>query len=714
MILLLVFCPGVQAQDGLGVILDAPGNLNQIEQFRNDARKSLDKLKQGNPEAKKAGPLTLVIQFHPRQKFYSLDLESGFSLARVLSQLRSEGIQVVGFIDGSVTGHGVLAALSCSELLMGRSKDASLGPVFSKEGFQPDPTVLAEYTRVTLGRFSQAVVRRWLLPGIEVVEGAPMGGGDPFPFHERKNLPQGREILGPNDPFQYPYATARKLGLVKGDNPDTLKDLISLYGLKPEVLASRPGSQAPKPVIVEIEGELSAARVSRVRRVFERARAEGYNQIILKLEGVHGGYIDPIYTLAQEMIQASKAAESIQTICWYDGKCSDTATLLALAADQTWMAPDARLGKFGDYLLAQSGSTNKVAEFTKSILLEKGWKENDAVLFGKAMVEPQLRLRWAKTKEGTWSLWDSNVLAQAGGQPDMGPMIKPNQADDEGKTLQLPGTLARDPLNLADTAESFSDLQNRLGMSRDVPKMGTQWLDQVADFLTLPSTQVFLAIIGMACLMIETMKPGLGLPGVIAALCFVLIFWSNSYVQGQIDWLAILIFLLGIVLVLMEVFVIPGFGVVGLSGILMILAGMGLVAYGHWPNSPGEWMGLIQAMAPFGLSLMGSIVLAGFVLRFIPHIPFFNNLIIERSMDAKATAPDPTTDKHHLLGKTGLTTTPLRPSGTALIQGQYLDVISEGDFIEANCPVEVMDLSQGRIIVRSLTHPQEPSWTPNT
>jgi len=599
---------------------------------------------------------------------------------------------------------------------MSRSKDATIGPVFTNDPFQADPTILAEYQRVTLSRFPQAVIRRWLIPLVEIVEGAPPPGADPFAFQEKKALPNGKPVLGPNDSAQYPFSMARRLGLVKGDNPDSLRDLIGLYGLKPEILSNRPGSQAPRPVIVEIEGELTSARIARVKRIFNRARTEGYNLVIIKMEGTHGGSIDSVYGLAQEILAANKNADPINTICWYDSKCSDTATLIALASEQTWMSPDARLGKFGDYIAAQVSATRKVADYTKSILLEKGWKESDATLLSRAMVESPLRLRWGKPngQNEAWGLWDSNQLNQGGPQMDMGPMIKPSHPDDENKVLQLGPALGRDPLKLVDSAASFSDLQNRLGMGKDVPRLGTDWLGQVADFLALPSTQVFLAIIGMVGLILETMKPGLGLPGVIASLCFVLIFWSNSYVQGQIDWLAILIFLLGVILVLVEVFVIPGFGVVGLSGIIMIMGGMGLVAYGHWPNSPGEWVGLAQSIAPFGLSMVGSLLLAGVVLRFIPRIPFFNHLILQRTLDTQSVAPDPTVDKLHLLGKTGQAMTALRPSGTAIILGQYLDVISEGDFIDPDSPIEVIEISKGRIIVRQLISSQDPSWTPNS
>src|SRR5262249_61815678 len=94
--------------------------------------------------------------------------------------------------------------------------------------------------------------------------------------------------------------------------------------------------------------------------------------------------------------------------------------------------------------------------------------------------------------------------------------------------------------------------------------------------LRQPFMAVLLVMVGIACLILELKIPGVGLPGVIAALCFVLYFWAHSQLAGQITMLAVLLFVLGLVLIGLEVFVIPGFGVTGISGILPVVLRLGL------------------------------------------------------------------------------------------------------------------------------------------
>ena len=285
---------------------------------------------------------------------------------------------------------------------------------------------------------------------------------------------------------------------------------------------------------------------------------------------------------------------------------------------------------------------------------------------------------------------------------DLGPMIKPSSPEDENRPLRLNTSLGADPLGIAQISRDFPELIERIGLPLPPQKMGTEWLDGMADFLTLTSTQVILVILGMACLIIETMKPGLGLPGVVASLCFVLIFWSNSHIQGQIDWLAVLFFLLGIMLVMVEVFLIPGVGIVGLSGVLMILGGIALVAYGHWPQSSGEWVGFAKVLLPFAGSLLGSLILVGIFIHFVPNLPLINNIMIKRSKYSEEPVFPFGTTSQSLVGKEGVAQTDLRPSGTALILGEYLDVLTDGEFIPQGSSIQVVEVNPPRIIVRAI------------
>src|SRR5207249_1515318 len=114
------------------------------------------------------------------------------------------------------------------------------------------------------------------------------------------------------------------------------------------------------------------------------------------------------------------------------------------------------------------------------------------------------------------------------------------------------------------------------------------WLDRFAEFLRLPVVTVLLVVIGFTGLILELKVPGLTVPGIIAALCFILVFWAQSRFSGEMFVLALLLFMLGLVLIALEIFVLPGFGAPGIIGILCMLAGLALVTLEKLPTNTGE------------------------------------------------------------------------------------------------------------------------------
>src|SRR5262249_15331973 len=217
-------------------------------------------------------------------------------------------------------------------------------------------------------------------------------------------------------------------------------------------------------------------------------------------------------------------------------------------------------------------------------------------------------------------------------------LVKPFHKLDENHYLTLTASQAAD-LGVAQLARDFNELCEVEGLDRArVKRPEADWLDGLADFLRDPWTSVVLVMIGIACLMLELKMPGVGLPGVISAICFVLFFWAHSQLNGQITWLAILLFVLGLVLIALEVFVLPGFGVCGVSGILLVLAGLGLVAYGDWPRSGPEWVRFGHKIYPFGISMLGALALVFLVARYLPHIPVLNRLMLKQADEAGEVA----------------------------------------------------------------------------
>jgi len=235
---------------------------------------------------------------------------------------------------------------------------------------------------------------------------------------------------------------------------------------------------------------------------------------------------------------------------------------------------------------------------------------------------------------------------------------------------------------------------------------GADWLDDLAEFLRADWTSFLLVMIGITCLILELKLPGVGLPGVIAALCFVLYFWSHSqWVGGQITWLALLLFILGLVLIALEVFVLPGFGVCGISGIVLVIGSLALVAYGHWPQTGGEWVGLGKQVGPLGLGLMGAVVLAVLLARYLPNIPFANRLLLkpQTETDGLDEAGEPVQSAYaSLLGAIGVAATPLRPAGKVQFGDQFVDVVAEGSYILPGARVQVIEIEGNRVVVKQV------------
>src|SRR5439155_929922 len=133
------------------------------------------------------------------------------------------------------------------------------------------------------------------------------------------------------------------------------------------------------------------------------------------------------------------------------------------------------------------------------------------------------------------------------------------------------------------------------------------WLDSVAAFLREPLVNVLLIMIGIAGLILELKMPGFGIPGIVAAICFVLFFWAHV-VAGHMPWqftlLAVLLFLLGLVLLIIEIFVLPGFGVTGISGIVLIVVSLVLVMLEQMPSTSQQWasLGASLTVVAFGLA----------------------------------------------------------------------------------------------------------------
>ncbi|HEY1067673.1 MAG TPA: NfeD family protein, partial [Pirellulales bacterium] len=200
--------------------------------------------------------------------------------------------------------------------------------------------------------------------------------------------------------------------------------------------------------------------------------------------------------------------------------------------------------------------------------------------------------------------------------------------------------------------------------------------------------------------------PGVGVGGVVAALAFLLFFWSKS-LEGTATSLEIVMFVGGLVLMLIEIFVVPGVGVFGLTGGLMVIFSLVLASQTFtFPRSGAEMDEMRRSMSIVVGAGVGVIGIAFALRRFLPKAPIFNRLVLEPPPPEERVTlshREALADYSHLVGVVGEAMTDLRPGGRALVGGQLIDVIAEGLPLDRGTRVMVVEAHANRVLVRAAT-----------
>lgn len=230
-------------------------------------------------------------------------------------------------------------------------------------------------------------------------------------------------------------------------------------------------------------------------------------------------------------------------------------------------------------------------------------------------------------------------------------------------------------------------------------------VDAVVGILNIRWVQIILLIVGFTGVIIEFQIPGFGAPGITGIVCLGL-YLGSSYLAGVADWVSVIFLVLGFVLLMLEFFVIPGFGVVGVLGFLSVFAGLFTAISGTGIpditdpfSSSRVFEGLVVVFAGLG----GSILLGWALSRFLPRSPYLKRIVHDQSMKTSDGYVAGNADAAELVGKCGRTATTLRPAGKIRLEGRVLDAESDGSIIEADVEVEVVRATPMAIVVRERT-----------
>lgn len=407
-----------------------------------------------------------------------------------------------------------------------------------------------------------------------------------------------------------------------------------------------------------IDGEIDLGIAPYVKRIVNEAEKNSAAAIIFRIN-TFGGRVDAA-TQIKDAILNSK----VKTIAFIDKRAISAGALIALSCEKIVMVPGASMG-------------------ATTVVNETGQKQSEKY-------QSYMRSEMRATAEKNGRRTD---IAQ--GMVDE-KIIVPDLQDDSTKLITLTSEEAV-KYKMADTILTSIDEVKRVFVDQnaEVVSVTSNWAEDFVRFLNHPIVSSLLIMIGLIGLYTEIKTPGWGLPGTIALISLAL-FFGSGYILELASIGEILIFVIGVILLLLEIFVIPGFGILGILGITFIIGGLFLGLLSDFDLT--GWDTISTAIIQLALSLLGTFIVGLILLKYLPKSTMLNKLVLQEKVSSKSGYADKEVFENYI-GLEGQALTDLRPSGAAIINGKRIDVVTEGDYINHGSDIIVKSVEGSKIVV---------------
>jgi len=397
---------------------------------------------------------------------------------------------------------------------------------------------------------------------------------------------------------------------------------------------------------VSVQGEIDQGMVLLVTKGIQEAEEADADRIIFSID-TFGGLVDSAIRIRDAILQTH-----LETIAFVPGRAWSAGALIALSAEKLVMADGSSIGA-----AETRPKTEKYISALRKEFQATAERRNRNSEIAAAMVDSDIAIEGIIEKNKLLSLTAGEAL--------------------EYEISDL-------------KASDFYDLKEQLNI------LGANFIEtqlspseRFARFVTNPAVSTVLLTIGLMAIMFEVIAPGFGVGGTVGLLSLG-VFFSSFIIVGYATWGILVLFLVGLVLLFIELFIIPGFGITGFGGIIAILSSF----YFLFP-SPEIALSVLAVVLV--LSILGTYVM----IKIFGTSKIWRNISLKESQ-TRGTGYVSSSDKKDLIGLKGKTLTPLRPTGIARINGKRCDVVTEGDYIDKGQEIEVIEIAGSRIVVKKV------------
>lgn len=489
------------------------------------------------------------------------------------------------------------------------------------------------------------------------------------------------------------------------------------------LIGTQVGDNPTRVVVIPIEGEINGITLWALKQRMERAKSEGVEVVVIRLDTPGG-----LLMSALQISETIKSAQNIHTVAYVDKDAYSAGALIALACNEIIIRDGGRIGDCAPIIMQGElkGTEREKAESpVRTEFRDSARRNKYNELLAQAMVSVDIsvyKIQHIKTGEIKYvNKRDVRLLSDYDPRVDELGQVLPTEGEKpQGRQWKYLKTVvnSKQLLTMTETeakeygfvkaiVKNEQEAQAYLGVS-SWERWQWDWGEQAVGFLNSMAVTGLLTAVGLLALYVAFNAPGFGVPEIVAIVCFATIFGSK-HMAGIAEWWTIALFVVGVLLLMVELLVLPGFGVAGFAGIVCVLAGLlGMIM----PSDPGKfpiprtpvawemfWDYLAWMIGGFFAFIVGVMLLA----KYLPHIPKLGRLVLAEAPAAtgEGASHPPDLAPGVNVGQIGEALGPLHPAGQVRIGEVIVDVVSEGELIDANSKVEVIRREGNRIVVRS-------------
>ncbi|HUT32616.1 MAG TPA: NfeD family protein [Planctomycetota bacterium] len=693
--------------------------------------------------------IVLELQTQPRA------VGPALNVARAIERLHEQSIETAALVREPGSASDTLLALACDRLFA--TEKARLVPLaaaaFTPPASDADRRKLAEAMeafsarRPRLRAFYQAMAD----PSMEVFLVAFEGREDQPAFYVgdayRKlqaappsPIVRSERVAAPNAPPKLGAADLERLGLSSGTLKSgeevavrlgvSLTDVVTLGAKEPpaESPSAAPAAEGEearpllraKPaggrrvVFIPLDGMVGDGMLYSVRRRVSTAKGMDPALVVFEMNTL-GGALFPALKIGDLIF----GIKDFPTVAYVNPEAISAGALISVSCTEIVMSGSSLIGDSA-VVSGESGEmlrSEKIDSYLRR-RFENFCEGKYPTALAEAMVTVGTEVYEVETRDGKLEYFTANDYQNLLRSPERLRRYKdPRNAQkviESGKLLTMNEKLARRFGFSSATVKSRQDLLALYGLAdREIVTLEWTWSEQLVRWLDLVGP-VFLTL-GLLAIMLEFKMGGSGVFALIG-IALIAVFFLGKYAAGLAEVWEIILFFAGLILLAIEVFVTPGFGVLGISGLLLMSVSVVLSLQGFAvPATPVEMADFRWSIAQVGMVALGVFLGAVLLGRYLHRAPYLGKMILAPLASSMAPTavtesvsppPSPAEEErrtHELVGKRGTARTTLRPAGQAEFDGEPLDVVTEGDFIAAGEPVEVAEVHGNRIVVRRAT-----------